>query len=165
MMSVSIAAAQGVVVKSMASTLGNILADSRGMTLYIFTKDSPNVSNCYDGCATAWPPLLVPSGQNATGENIGGTFSTTQRKDGTQQVTYNGQPLYYFQKDQQPGDVTGQNVGNVWFVVKAVPAGAAPASLPTTGANDMPLATLLILALGMLTVGGAIMRFKTRRVQ
>jgi predicted lipoprotein with Yx(FWY)xxD motif len=96
--------------------LGDILVDPRGMTLYLYTKDDPGVSNCYGGCATAWPPLLtdgVPTGPDALAAGLG----TTSRTDGTQQVTYNGVPLYYWMKDTQPGETTGQNVGGVWFIV------------------------------------------------
>jgi predicted lipoprotein with Yx(FWY)xxD motif len=96
--------------------LGNIIVDAKGMTLYMYTKDDPGVSNCYDACATAWPPLLTtadPSGPDAV---LGG-LGTTPRTDGGVQVTYNGMPLYYWAKDQKPGDTTGQNVGGVWFVV------------------------------------------------
>ena len=97
--------------------LGSILVDDKGMTLYLFTKDTPNTSTCYDKCATAWPPLLT------TGNAVGGSgldaskFGTTTRTDGTTQVTYNGWPLYYFAKDLKAGDVTGQGVGTVWFVI------------------------------------------------
>ncbi len=97
--------------------LGSLLVDGKGMTLYLYTKDTPNTSTCYGKCATAWPPLLT------SGAPVGGTgldaskFGTTTRTDGTVQATYNGWPLYYFAKDKQPGDVTGQNVGTVWFVI------------------------------------------------
>ncbi len=68
MLSVTSALAQGLVVKSVANpTLGNILTDSRGITLYIFTNDAPNVSNCYDKCADAWPPLIATAGQTVSG--------------------------------------------------------------------------------------------------
>jgi predicted lipoprotein with Yx(FWY)xxD motif len=103
------------------STLGSFLVDSKGMTLYLFTKDKPNTSNCYGGCATAWPPLLT------TGAPTGGTgvtasmLGTTTRTDGTIQVTYNGWPLYYWAKDKVAGDTTGENVQGVWFVI--TPAG------------------------------------------
>ena len=119
-------------------TLGNILTDSRGMTLYVFTKDTPNVTNCYGGCATAWPALTVPDGQAVTGAGLSGKLDTIQRKEGTHQVTYNGQPLYFFAKDTAPGDINGQNVGNVWFVVKVATAPAAgTASLPATGSGSV----------------------------
>jgi predicted lipoprotein with Yx(FWY)xxD motif len=96
--------------------LGDMLVDARGMTLYLYTKDQPGVSNCYDACAAAWPPLLTesnPTGSDAVAAGLG----TTQRTDGSLQVTYNGMPLYFWAKDQKPGDATGQNVGGVWFVV------------------------------------------------
>ena len=114
--------------------LGSFLVDDKGMSLYLFTKDTPNTSNCYDKCATAWPPLLT------TGNPVAGTgldaskFGTTARKDGSMQVTYNGWPLYYYVKDTKPGDVTGQDVGKVWFVIS--PAGdkveSAAGATPTT---------------------------------
>lgn len=98
-------------------TLGDILVDARGLTLYLFTKDTPNTSNCYDQCATNWPPLLT-EGQPAVGAGADDSkIGTTRRTDGTMQVTYNGWPLYYWAKDLQPGDATGQNVGGVWFVL------------------------------------------------
>jgi predicted lipoprotein with Yx(FWY)xxD motif len=109
------AAPQSVNVRS-AGDLGTILVDPTGMTLYLYTKDDPSVSNCYDQCAQAWPPLLTdsdPTGPDA----VAGGLGTTQRTDGSLQVTYNGAPLYYWAKDQKPGDTTGQNVGGVWFVV------------------------------------------------
>src|SRR5215216_1274288 len=99
--------------------LGSFLVDDQGMTLYLFTKDTPNTSNCYEKCATAWPPLLT-TGDPAAGEGVDASLlGTTTRTDGTVQVTYNGWPLYYYEKDQAPGDVVGQDVGDVWFVVSA----------------------------------------------
>ena len=99
--------------------LGSFLVDSKGMTLYLFTKDTPNTSNCYDKCATSWPPLLTTA-KPVAGDGVDASLlGTTMRTDGTTQVTYNGWPLYYFQKDKAPGDVTGQDVGSVWFVVSA----------------------------------------------
>ncbi len=100
-------------------TLGSFLVDAKGMTLYLFTKDTPNTSVCYDKCATAWPPLLT-TGAPAVGEGVDGSkLGTTTRTDGSTQVTYNGWPLYYYAKDKAPGDVTGQDVGSVWYVVSA----------------------------------------------
>jgi predicted lipoprotein with Yx(FWY)xxD motif len=99
-------------------SLGSFLVGPDGMTLYLFTKDTPGVSNCYDDCAVKWPPLLVPEGQQPTAsEGIPGTLGVTERTDGTYQVTYNDMPLYYWVKDVVPGDATGQNVGEVWFVI------------------------------------------------
>ena len=98
------------------ASLGPILTDAQGMTLYLYTKDDVDTSNCYDQCAAAWPPLLTdadPSGPDAVAAGLG----VSARSDGGQQVTYNGMPLYYWSKDSKPGDTTGQNVGGVWFIV------------------------------------------------
>jgi predicted lipoprotein with Yx(FWY)xxD motif len=96
---------------------GSILTDDKGMSLYLFTNDTPNTSTCYNKCATFWPPLLT-AGKPAGGSGVDATkFGTTTRTDGTTQVTYNGWPLYYYAKDKQPGDVTGEGVTNNWYVV------------------------------------------------
>ncbi len=116
------------------SSLGMILTDSKGMTLYLFTVDQPNTSTCYNQCATNWPPLLLHQGENLTAASgISAKLGTTQRKDGSTQVTVNGMPVYYFFKDAKAGDVNGQGVGSVWYVLD--PSGnaiqAAPAASPT----------------------------------
>jgi len=125
-------------------SLGSFLVDDKGMTLYLFTKDTPNTSNCYDKCATAWPPLLTTDAP-AAGEGVDASMlGTTNRTDGTVQVTYNGWPLYYYEKDKAPGDVVGQDVGNVWFVIS--PAGdkvegaAAATEPPAAGAGTPTVA-------------------------
>jgi len=100
-------------------TLGSFLVDDKGMTLYLFTKDTPNTTVCYEKCAVAWPPLLT-TGAPVAGEGVDASlFGTTTRTDGAVQVTYNGWPLYYYEKDKAPGDVTGQDVGGVWYVISA----------------------------------------------
>ena len=97
--------------------LGKFVADGDGRTLYLFTQDAPNVSNCYDKCATAWPPLLI-AGQPTLKDGVSTTaISTTVRTDGSIQLTYNGWPLYFWFKDKAPGDTTGQAVAKTWWVV------------------------------------------------
>lgn len=96
---------------------GSILVDDKGMSLYLFTNDTPNTPTCYSKCATFWPPLLT-NGKPAGGTGVDASkFGTATRTDGTTQVTYNGWPLYYFAKDKQPGDVQGQGVTNNWYLV------------------------------------------------
>jgi len=103
--------------------LGPFLTDADGMTLYIFAKDEPGISNCYDQCALNWPPLLVENGQiPAGGEGVTAEFGTAERTDGSTQVTYNGWPLYYWFNDAAVGDTTGQGVGGVWAVAGVKPA-------------------------------------------
>lgn len=106
---------------SQNAALGSFLVDSKGMTLYLFTKDTPNTSNCYTGCIAYWPPLLT-NGSPVAGTGVTATLlGTTTRTDGSTQVTYNGWPLYYYIGDKAAGDTTGENVQNVWFVI--TPAG------------------------------------------
>lgn len=97
-----------------------ILVGENGMTLYYYTPDKgTGKANCTGQCLTAWPPLLLPSGvDKPTGESgVTGTLGTVASSNGGMQVTYNGWPLYFWQKDAKPGDTTGQNVGGKWFVV------------------------------------------------
>ena len=118
-----------------SDTLGKFIADGKGMSLYLFTKDTKNTSNCYDKCAAAWPPLLT-SDKPTVGDGLDASLvGTTQRKDGTMQVTYNGWPLYYYATDQKAGDVTGQAVGKVWWVVSGEGWAIKPAALQLA-AND-----------------------------
>jgi predicted lipoprotein with Yx(FWY)xxD motif len=105
------AAAAGVVVSSATTSLGAVLTGPTGLTLYTHSGDSATSSTCTGGCATAWPPLTVPAGGSATGgTGVTGTFATLTRADGSIQVTYNGMPLYGWQGDSKPGDVTGDGV-------------------------------------------------------
>lgn len=98
--------------------LGNFLIGPNGLTLYRFNPDEPDVSNCYDQCAANWPPLLVEEDEIPRGNaGVVGQLGTTERDDGTFQVTYQGMPLYYWVNDEAPGDTTGHGVNDVWFVV------------------------------------------------
>lgn len=106
------------VIASDTQNLGRILTDEKGMTLYIFTNDTKDTSVCYGDCAVKWPPLLTDGNFKISSELIAEKFSTTDRTDGTKQITYEGMPLYYWQFDTKPGDTTGQGVGGVWFVQK-----------------------------------------------
>jgi predicted lipoprotein with Yx(FWY)xxD motif len=102
--------------------LGSFLVDGQGITLYLFTNDRPNTSTCYGQCAAKWLPLLTTTNGSAdAGSGLEASkLATTTRSDGTIQVTYNNWPLYYYSQDRQPGDVKGQGVGGVWFVVSPV---------------------------------------------
>jgi len=97
--------------------LGDILVDGDGRTLYAFTKDQGDKSACSGQCADNWPAL---EGTATAGTGVDGSLlSSAMQASGDTQVTYGGRPLYYFAGDAKPGDVNGQGVGNVWFVVTA----------------------------------------------
>jgi predicted lipoprotein with Yx(FWY)xxD motif len=116
--------------------LGSILADGKGLTLYLFTKDTRDTSNCYDQCASAWPPL-VAAGQPVLQAGVDPALvGTTPRTDGTIQVTYNGWPLYYYFEDANAGDALGQATNSVWWVVSGEGnpvKDAEPEKKPTEG--------------------------------
>jgi predicted lipoprotein with Yx(FWY)xxD motif len=109
------------------------LVDSQGRTLYLFKADRGTNSACTGACATAWPPLIAHGNPTVGGGASASLLGTAKRTDGTQQVTYNGHPLYLFVSDQSPGDVSGQGVtafGASWFVLSTVgkQVSAKPAS-------------------------------------
>ena len=101
-------------------SLGAILVDSKGRTVYLFVADKGTASSCYGQCAVYWPPLLT-SGQPQAGAGVSGSLlGTTRRTDGTTEVTYAGHPLYYFIADKKVGDTLGEGVdgfGGPWYVV------------------------------------------------
>jgi predicted lipoprotein with Yx(FWY)xxD motif len=97
-------------------SVGAFLTDTNGMTVYLFTKDTTaNESVCEGDCARNWPP--VPAEGLSLPEGVPGELSTIDRADGTKQASYNGIPLYLFAGDKAAGDITGEGVGGVWFVV------------------------------------------------
>jgi predicted lipoprotein with Yx(FWY)xxD motif len=102
--------------------LGHFLTGPNGMTLYVFSNDAPGTSNCYNNCATNWPPVLIEAAQPVVAPlAVPGAFGITERTDGGRQLTYNGWPLYYWVRDQNVGDTTGQEVGGVWWVANLNP--------------------------------------------
>ena len=109
----------GTVLAVADSALGEIVVDDEGFTLYVFIPDDGGESTCYDECASAWPPLEGLA--VATGSVDAALLGTSPRTNGAQQVTFNGWPLYYFAADAAPGDVVGQGVNDVWYVIS--PAG------------------------------------------
>jgi predicted lipoprotein with Yx(FWY)xxD motif len=90
----------------------DVVADTAGRVAYTFDVDGDNVSNCYDSCAKAWPPILVKS----AGE-LNAPMGVTTRKDGSLQLTLQGHPLYYYIGDKNPGDIKGDGLGKVWHII------------------------------------------------
>lgn len=102
-----------------------VLTNANGQTLYYLTSDTATTVACSGQCATFWPPLLLPSGQPASGAAIPGKLTVRQDANGTQ-VLYNGHPLYAFSRDKTGSDANGEGInafGGTWHV--ATPALAA----------------------------------------
>jgi predicted lipoprotein with Yx(FWY)xxD motif len=109
-----------VVASSTKASVGDVLVNADGYTLYRLTTDTPTSSTCYGSCAQLWPPLTVPAGATPkAASGLTGTLGTITRTDGTRQVTYEGHPLYTYSPDTTTADALGQGVGGVWFVVSA----------------------------------------------
>ncbi|MFZ6675350.1 hypothetical protein [Undibacterium sp. Xuan67W] len=94
---------------------GDILVSKAGMTLYTFDKDvtGNGKSVCNDACLTLWPALTAAAGATGSGD-----YTVITRDDGSKQWAYKGKPLYMFAKDKQEGDRTGDNVKEIWHVIK-----------------------------------------------
>ena len=115
------AAAAGPLLKTADNaTLGKIVVDSGGRTVYTFDKDTSSTSACTGGCAGTWPAVLVPDGTaTPTAEGVTGTLASSPRPDGGgNQLTLDGKPVYRYAADAAPGDAKGDGVGGVWHVVK-----------------------------------------------
>jgi predicted lipoprotein with Yx(FWY)xxD motif len=94
-----------------------VLANAKGLTLYSFAPDTPVSSKCYGSCAAYWPPV---TGTTAAGQGLPGKVGTITRTDGTEQLTYNGHPLYTYIGDSAPGQAKGNNLnlnGGLWHEV------------------------------------------------
>jgi predicted lipoprotein with Yx(FWY)xxD motif len=107
-------------VKARHTSLGTILTDGRGMTLYLFEKDTRGKSACSGKCVAFWPPLMTTAKPHAGSGARGSLLGTTRRTNGKLQVTYAGHPLYFFVKDTTPGQTAGQGIsafGAEWYVL------------------------------------------------
>lgn len=127
----SSASAEAYDLETASSSAGQIVVGKNGMSVYFFTKDvkDSGKSACTGGCATSWPAVTTTSAK-PTGEDVTGTIGTIPTTDGKMQITINGMPIYYYSKDSAAGDVKGQGVGGVWFLV--TPSGSMVTSSGTS---------------------------------
>ena len=140
------APASGQVVSTTTTSLGRILTNSSGHTLYLFLADKSGMSACSGKCATAWPPLIASGKPRAGAGSKASLLGTTKRTDGRMQVTYDHHPLYTFIKDTKRGQTSGEGVnafGAVWDAVspsgaKVVAMSQAPSAASTPSAPSAP---------------------------
>ena len=149
-------APSGTVITTAKSPAGTVLVDATGRAVYLWAKDTGDMSNCSGACAGAWPPVTTTGTATATGGAKASDLGTITRSDGTKQVTYDGHPLYYFSGDSGPGTASGQGsdgFGAKWWLVTptgsdvtasvtsftASASGAAPAA-PAAAAPAAPAA-------------------------
>jgi predicted lipoprotein with Yx(FWY)xxD motif len=111
--------ATGLTIALASTSLGSILVDGTGRTLYVFTPDTGGTPTCYDTCASNWPPLTSDAAPTVGDGLAAADFGSTKRTDGSTQITFHGHPLYYFAGDTQAGDTNGEGLNGKWFVVDA----------------------------------------------
>jgi predicted lipoprotein with Yx(FWY)xxD motif len=131
----SSAAPAGTQVKAAKTSLGRVLVDGRGRTLYLFAIDKHGASSCSGQCAVYWPPLMTGTKGIAGAGVKASLLGTAKRAGGKLQVTYNGHPLYFFKEDAKAGQLKGEGVngfGGLWWAVS--PAGAAVKHATATSA-------------------------------
>jgi predicted lipoprotein with Yx(FWY)xxD motif len=129
------------IVATTTGALGTYLVDGTGQTLYMYDADPEGTSDCYDACATSWPPLVTSAAPTAGNGVDLKRLSTSTRTDGSTQVLYGGHPLYLYGMDAAPGQTNGQASGGVWWVVGVdgqpiKPAAANPSSTPAAQSSS-----------------------------
>jgi predicted lipoprotein with Yx(FWY)xxD motif len=120
-------------VKTGNSPLGTVLVDGGGRTLYLFTADGRNTNSmdCDAACLKLWPPM---GGKPKAGDGVDAALISTTHSGDRTQATYAGHPLYYYAGDRAVGDLKGQGIDGIWFVLDARGAAikkAAPAASST----------------------------------
>jgi predicted lipoprotein with Yx(FWY)xxD motif len=126
--------ATGTAISAQPTSLGTILVDGRGRTVYVFANDKTNASTCDGACAADWPPVPSPSPLPASPPGVQGALGTTTRSDGSRQLSVAGHPLYTFSGDSAAGQTKGQGItlnGGLWTVVS--PAGAPDKNAASNG--------------------------------
>jgi predicted lipoprotein with Yx(FWY)xxD motif len=127
--------AKGAVAVDLGTTkAGKVLVGPNGRAVYLFEKDKGTTSECSGACAKAWPPLTTSAKPTAGTGVAASMLGITKRADGTEQVTYNGHPLYYFEGDKKSGTIAGQGLdafGAEWYVV-----GASGSKVEKSGAKS-----------------------------
>jgi predicted lipoprotein with Yx(FWY)xxD motif len=119
--------------KTAKTSMGTVLTNAKGFTLYWFSLDTSATSRCSGACASAWPPVAGPVSA-ASGVSLSGKLATITRSGGSKQETYNGHPLYTFSGDSGPGKTGGNGIsgyGGTWHAVTTSGA-VAPASSPSS---------------------------------
>jgi predicted lipoprotein with Yx(FWY)xxD motif len=122
------------------TSIGPVLADAKGFTLYWYAKDTHMTSVCTGSCATAWPPVTgKPSA--AMGVRLVGKFGTITRGNGVLQATYKGHPLYTYAGDSAPGQVKGNGLGGTWHALRVTSIGAVSPGMVMSSSSPTPSAS------------------------
>src|SRR5689334_16576263 len=131
------ASTSGPIVTSASTSVGKVVVDGKGRSLYSFSKDIGPKSMCAGACATFWPPYTATTKPAGIGGVSAGSITLVMRADGTKQVALNGHPLYYFKGDQAAGQLNGQgldNFGAKWWLVG--PSGSKVTAAATSSSSS-----------------------------
>ena len=119
-----------------SNSLGTILVNSQGMTLYHLSGEVNGKFICTStACLGVWHPLIASS--SGTPSGTVGSLGTVKRPEGTIQVTYKGTPLYTFTGDKQAGETNGQGIKDVG-VWSAVTTGSSSTAAASTSSSSEP---------------------------
>jgi predicted lipoprotein with Yx(FWY)xxD motif len=130
------ASASSVVIGTRSTSIGTVLVNAQGHTLYWFAKDTPTASNCTGTCASYWPPVLGTP-KAASGASLPKAFGTIKRAGGQTQATYDGHPLYTYASDTSAGMTSGNGLnlsGGLWWAM--TPSGSKPAAAPSSSSSS-----------------------------
>jgi predicted lipoprotein with Yx(FWY)xxD motif len=122
--------ASAVTIDVHTTVYGPILVTSKGDTLYLWAKDTKDMSACTGPCLDVWPDVLAtgtPKAGTGVNQKLLGTIKV---KDGNE-VTYDGHPLYTYISDVKPGVISGENNNSFkarWYLVS--PTGSAITKKP-----------------------------------
>ena len=130
-------AASNATLMKVKTSIGPVLANSKGFTLYWYSKDTSMTSACTGGCATAWPPL-IGTPKAAMGVRLTGKLAAITRAGGLTQATYKGHPLYTYAGDTAPGQVKGNGLGGVWHALRVNAIDAVSANSLMMGTSSAP---------------------------
>jgi predicted lipoprotein with Yx(FWY)xxD motif len=123
------------------TSIGPVLADAKGFTLYWYAKDTHMSSACTGSCATAWPPVTGKPAA-AMGVRLVGKFGTITRGSGMLQATYKGHPLYTYAGDSAPGQVKGNGLGGIWHALRVNSIGAVSPGMVMSSSSPTPSASM-----------------------
>ncbi len=123
------------IVKSASSPLGQILVDGSGRALYVYKADTGMTPTCTGSCASTWQADTTTGKPQASGVSASMLATTTRTDDHATQVTFNGHPLYHYSGDAKAGDVNGQGVNSMWFVLSPSGSAITTTPAPSTGST------------------------------
>ena len=103
-------------------TVGAVLVDAEGRTLYTFAPDKHSTVTCVSSCTALWPSLKLASGETAAGspQLKASLLGSDPDPEGGHVVTYAGWPLYTYAADAAAGQDNGQAIetnGGRWYVI------------------------------------------------